>query len=82
MITLDVHSSLDAVGFLAVITSRLARELNIGVNAVSGFYHDHLFVRAGMEHSVLRVLGEMAAEAEREVGKAEKEKGEENECIS
>lgn len=40
-VTLGVHSSLDAVGFMAAITTRLA-EAGLGINPVSGFYHDHL----------------------------------------
>ena len=43
MITLNIHSALDAVGFIAKIASRLA-ELDMGVNPVAGFYHDHLFI--------------------------------------
>jgi hypothetical protein len=49
-VTLGVHSSLDAVGFLAAITTRLA-ESGLGINPVSGFYHDHLYVSFG-EHRV------------------------------
>lgn len=55
MITLDVHSSLDAVGFMARITTALAKE-DMGVNPVSGFYHDHLFVPDGREEDAMRVL--------------------------
>ncbi|MFW9834914.1 MAG: ACT domain-containing protein [Candidatus Thorarchaeota archaeon] len=43
LITLMIHSALDAVGFLATITHHLAKS-KISVNAVSAFYHDHLFV--------------------------------------
>ena len=43
LITLSVHSSLDAVGFLAAVTHHLAKS-KISVNAVSAFYHDHLFI--------------------------------------
>ena len=58
MITLNVHSSLEAVGFLAAITRALAR-LQIGVNPVSGFFHDHLFVPVGREAEVMRALEAM-----------------------
>ncbi|WPH04219.1 Hypothetical protein R9X50_00710800 [Acrodontium crateriforme] len=61
-ITLNVHSSLDAVGFLAAITTRLVASLNVGVNRVSGFFHDHLFVPLGKENAVMEELKAMAAE--------------------
>ena len=62
MITLDVHSSLEAVGFMAVIATELAKE-NMGVNPVSGFYHDHIFVPEGREDDALKVLARIASEA-------------------
>ena len=60
MITLDIHSSLEAVGFLAAITTRLAAA-GMGVNPVSAFYHDHLFVPAERAEEALAVLAELAA---------------------
>jgi len=59
MITLNIHSSLDAVGFMARIATELAKH-DMGVNPVSGFYHDHLFVPDGREEDALRVLSAMA----------------------
>ena len=58
LITLTVHSSLDAVGFLAAITARLANA-GISVNAVSAFHHDHLFVPEHRASEALRLLLEM-----------------------
>ena len=61
-VTLNVHSSLDAVGFLAAVTARLAKEVGTGVNPVSGYSHDHLFVPEGKEEAVLRELKKMSEE--------------------
>ena len=62
MITLDIHSSLEAVGFLAAITTRLAAA-GMGVNPVSAFYHDYLFVPAERAEEALAILCELAAES-------------------
>jgi len=54
-----VHSALDAVGFLAAVTTRLA-EAGISVNAVSAFHHDHLFVPEHRADEALQLLLEMS----------------------
>ncbi|TPM35344.1 ACT domain-containing protein [Mesorhizobium sp. B2-3-5] len=59
MITLSIHSSLEAVGFLAAITARLA-DAAMGVNPVSGFYHDHLFVPTDRAQEALTLLRQLA----------------------
>ena len=59
MITLEVQSSLEAVGFLAAITTRFAKE-GIAVNPVSGFHHDHLFVPEGRAEEAMAILMAMA----------------------
>ncbi|KAG9843605.1 hypothetical protein KCU63_g10950, partial [Aureobasidium melanogenum] len=64
-ITLDVTSSLDAVGFIAVVATRLAAA-GMGVNPISGFYHDHLFVPLGRETDALKVIAELAEEKKQE----------------
>lgn len=61
MITLSVHSALDAVGFLAKITTRLAA-LNMGVNPVSGFYHDHLLIPVDKAELAMQELQSMIDE--------------------
>lgn len=59
-ITLEVRSSLEAVGFLAVVCTRLA-EAGISVNPVSGFHHDHLFVPWDRRDEALALLDGLAA---------------------
>ncbi|RWE64536.1 ACT domain-containing protein [Mesorhizobium sp.] len=61
MVTLNIHSSLEAVGFLAAITARLAAA-GIGVNPVSAFYHDHLFVPADRAEEAMAILRRLAEE--------------------
>lgn len=61
MITLEIHSALEAVGFVAAITTRLAAS-GMGVNPVSAFYHDHLFVPADRAEEAVALLEEMARE--------------------
>ena len=59
MITLNVHSALEAVGFIARIATELAA-LGMGVNPVAGFFHDHLFVPDGCEQQALAALSDLA----------------------
>ncbi len=63
MITLEVHSALEAVGFIAHISTALA-QAGMGVNPVAGFYHDHLFVPDGREEDALQCLERIRAEAQ------------------
>lgn len=59
MITLNIHSSLEAVGFMARIATELAKH-DMGVNPVSGYFHDHLFVPDGRQHDAMNVLEKMS----------------------
>jgi len=54
-ITLNVHSSLAAVGFLARITEVLAAQ-GFSVNVVSAYYHDHLYIQSGQAQAALETL--------------------------
>ncbi len=59
MITLEVHSSLEAVGFIAAIAPLLAQH-NISVNPVSAYYHDHLFIPVTRSQEAMSLLQEFS----------------------
>jgi hypothetical protein len=54
-ITLTVHSSLDAVGFVGRVATALAAA-GISCNPVSAWYHDHLFVPWDQRERALATL--------------------------
>jgi hypothetical protein len=60
MISLNVHSALDAVGFLPPVLAALAAR-GIPANVVAGCYHDHLFVPTSRANEALQALHELAA---------------------
>ena len=62
MITCEVHSSLQAVGFIAEM-ARVLAERGLSVNPVSGFYHDHLFILYGGEQDAITALEAMVLRA-------------------
>ena len=61
-ITLQVHSSLEAVGLTAVFSTRLA-ERGISANVVAGYYHDHIFVQSDYAETALDALRKLSQEA-------------------
>ena len=59
-ITLSIHSSLEAVGMLAAISTKLS-EHQISTNVISAYYHDHIFVPVGLEEKAMSALSEFCA---------------------
>lgn len=59
-ITLNVYSSLEAVGFIAMISDALSK-LDIPCNVISAFHHDHLFVPFEERGRAMQVLHDLAA---------------------
>ena len=57
-ITLQVHSSLDAVGLTAALATKLGQH-GISANVVAGYYHDHIFVQAAHAEKALAALSEL-----------------------
>lgn len=64
MITLQVHSSLEAVGLTAAVAGWLA-DLEIGANVIAGYHHDHVLVPVDRAGEAVRALEALAAEVRR-----------------
>lgn len=56
-ITLTIHSSLDAVGLTAAVSTKLA-EKGISANVIAAYYHDHIFVQSEKAELAIEALGE------------------------
>lgn len=54
-LTLDVHSSLEAVGLTAAFSRALA-DAGIACNVVAGFHHDHLLVPVDCADDAVQIL--------------------------
>ena len=61
-ITLNVHSSLEAVGLTAAFATALGRE-GISCNVLAGHHHDHLLVATADAEHALAVLRRLAEDA-------------------
>ncbi|ATC97541.1 MULTISPECIES: ACT domain-containing protein [Pseudoalteromonas] len=62
LITLQIHSSLDAVGLTAAFSSALAKH-GISANVIAGFYHDHILVAKQDANKAIDVLETLAQQA-------------------
>ena len=54
-ITLTVHSSLEAVGLTAAVSTALAGQ-DISANVIAAYYHDHVFVPSAQAEQALSAL--------------------------
>ena len=62
-ITLQIHSSLAAVGLTAAVAGALAQS-GISANVVAAYFHDHIFVPEEKAASALKTLEKLQLEAE------------------
>lgn len=61
-ITLQVHSSLEAVGLTHAVSGALV-EAGIPANVVAGYYHDHIFVPVSQADAAVSCLQRLARTA-------------------
>ncbi|WP_413282868.1 ACT domain-containing protein [Vibrio sp. MA40-2] len=59
LITLSVHSSLEAVGLTAAFANKLS-SYGISANVIAGYYHDHIFVQQDKTEQAMNALKEFA----------------------
>lgn len=59
LISLTVHSSLDAVGLTAAFATKLTSH-GISANVIAGYYHDHIFVQKKKTNDALAALNELS----------------------
>jgi len=57
LITLSVHSSLEAVGLTAAFATKLG-SYGISANVIAGYYHDHIFVQKEKADAAMKALSE------------------------
>ena len=57
VITLSVHSDLEAVGLTAALSGRLA-DRGLSANVIAGYFHDHIFVQSRFGDRALAALAE------------------------
>lgn len=55
-VSLEVHSSLEAVGLTAAVATALGNH-GISANMLAGFFHDHVFVPSDRAELAMTVLG-------------------------
>ncbi|MGR5334078.1 ACT domain-containing protein [Vibrio gigantis] len=59
LITLSVHSSLEAVGLTAAFATKLG-SYGISANVVAGYYHDHIFIQKDKADAAISALKEFS----------------------
>ena len=62
LITMEVYSSLEAVGMTAAISKALT-EVGISANVVAAYHHDHVFVPEDKAELAMATLGKFSAKA-------------------
>ena len=58
-ITLDIHSSLEAVGLTAAVSNALTKK-SISCNVVAAYHHDHIFVDKNDAEKAFKTLNDLS----------------------